>query len=585
MLALGVAIVAFLPATIARPLMQDLSPEALYGRGLARLAPANNDFEGAADFFRQAAERELPKAQLRFENRQRWRKSQSQFHRLCRHAGAPRLSFPGLDRCGIVTVEASMQSFILSLMLLLQGIPIQPSQGGIIAGVLSDAAGQPVPGVRITAVAVPQSLLDPANGSMMGALTESDETGHYLLQDIPPGRYYISAGRLDLPTYFPGTQKMPEAQIITVAAGSIAEGIDFRFYESSAGRVPGNGLPSSFVVPVDVTVTGGAGIPLSGPEGIPSIRFEAGGGMTTVPLASPVLRIDRPRPVEYRVTIENLPEGFTLEEMRYGGVDLKSEPLRLTYAVLGTNPVQATGALPALQVVQGFNTWIRKYVFTGGIRATLPTVVVAPNTTIVGNHQALSIKLKRLPQGTPTGVQVTGSLPSGAAHFVFLSGKQGLFFSDGHFEFQNVSPGRHTIVTLGSNPSAALLVVGKENVDGVRLESTPVIPLGYDIPLPSDPAETRPPGSAIPLVVFRGNVADRETGRAVSNGTAYLTGDKNGGISYDSLDENGRFEFPPLLAGSYNVEIWSPDYETVTRKVVVPEKGLNLPVEVVRTQK
>ena len=60
---LSVLTVAFLLAGAALLGQGDLSPEALYRRGLSRMTPLNSDYAGAADLFRQAAERGLPKAQ------------------------------------------------------------------------------------------------------------------------------------------------------------------------------------------------------------------------------------------------------------------------------------------------------------------------------------------------------------------------------------------------------------------------------------------------------------------------------------------------------------------------------------------
>src|SRR4030095_7247409 len=129
-----------------------------------------------------------------------------------------------------------MHSFLLSCLLLLQGIPIQPQQGGTVTGILRDAAGKPVAGVRVAAVAVPESPAAAQSSTAMGAIAETDADGQYRLENIPPGRYYISAGRLDLPTYYPGTLDMSKGTIVGVAAGSISTQTNFTMQTASAGR-------------------------------------------------------------------------------------------------------------------------------------------------------------------------------------------------------------------------------------------------------------------------------------------------------------------------------------------------------------
>src|SRR5262245_38949666 len=112
-----------------------------------------------------------------------------------------------------------MARFLVALIFLIQGIPVQ--QGGSVTGVLRDSQGMPVAGIRMAAVARPDSLDQVAEGTAMAGIAETDEQGRFTLENIPPGRYYIAAGRLDLQTFFPGTQNMAEATVITIAAGAI----------------------------------------------------------------------------------------------------------------------------------------------------------------------------------------------------------------------------------------------------------------------------------------------------------------------------------------------------------------------------
>src|SRR5262249_46731558 len=158
-----------------------------------------------------------------------------------------------------------------------------------------------------------------------------------------------------------------------------------------------------------------------------------------------------------------------------------------------------------------------------------------------------------------TGVQVRGTVTGQATRSVYLSGKPGFLFSDGTFEFRDVPAGLHSIFTLNGSPLAASVVVGDSDVDGVQLVSTPVLPVGIREPVPPSAPGTRPPGT-IPLVSLRGSALNQYTQQSLANGIAFLTGGGFGGSRL--LNEDGTFEFSPLLPGSYSVEIMSSGFET-----------------------
>src|SRR5262245_42033291 len=140
-------------------------------------------------------------------------------------------------------------SLLLSVLLLLQGIPVQ--QGGTVTGTLRDGQGKPLAGVRIAAVSRGGDSIEAAvNGVAMAALAETDEQGRFTLENVPPGRYSIAAGRLDLQTYYPGTQLLADATILTVAAGTATSGINFALKDTSFGRSSGSGFSGFSVLQV-----------------------------------------------------------------------------------------------------------------------------------------------------------------------------------------------------------------------------------------------------------------------------------------------------------------------------------------------
>ena len=88
----------------------------------------------------------------------------------------------------------------------------------------------------VSAMVIPEPGVGPGNASTLAALTQTDESGRYRLQDVPPGRYYIVAGRVDFPTYFPGGTNIADARSITVVAGGVVGDIDFVFSRRACAR-------------------------------------------------------------------------------------------------------------------------------------------------------------------------------------------------------------------------------------------------------------------------------------------------------------------------------------------------------------
>jgi hypothetical protein len=76
----------------------------------------------------------------------------------------------------------------------------------------------------------------------MAGLTMTDSTGHYKLEDIPVGRYFVVAGSLDNLSYYPTS--------ITLTAVSPLDNIDFFLSESYDGVIEVNVHPSGATTPV-----------------------------------------------------------------------------------------------------------------------------------------------------------------------------------------------------------------------------------------------------------------------------------------------------------------------------------------------
>jgi hypothetical protein len=76
--------------------------------------------------------------------------------------------------------------------------------GRSVTGTVRLSEGGPAAGVRVVAMVVPGVGRGGPNApSVLASLTQTDKDGRYQLEDIPPGRYYIAAGALDSPTFYP----------------------------------------------------------------------------------------------------------------------------------------------------------------------------------------------------------------------------------------------------------------------------------------------------------------------------------------------------------------------------------------------
>src|SRR6185295_14665844 len=97
-----------------------------------------------------------------------------------------------------------------------------------VTGTVRLVEGGPAAGVRVVAMVVPGVGRGGRGSSVLASLTQADSNGRYQLESIPPGRYYIAAGALDSPTFYPGTLVQSEARVVTITEdGTALSGIDF----------------------------------------------------------------------------------------------------------------------------------------------------------------------------------------------------------------------------------------------------------------------------------------------------------------------------------------------------------------------
>lgn len=128
-----------------------------------------------------------------------------------------------------------MKTVLLAALLFVQRGVVPPTQDGTITGRVLTADGSPAAMVRVAALDVPADGTAGAEAPALIALTQTGADGNYRLTDVPPGRYFIMAGVVETPTYYPGTRALSSAKPLDIAAGKTVSGIDFRIEPVSTG--------------------------------------------------------------------------------------------------------------------------------------------------------------------------------------------------------------------------------------------------------------------------------------------------------------------------------------------------------------
>ena len=452
--------------------------------------------------------------------------------------------------------------FLLSMILLGQGIPAQATDTGTITGVLKTSSGEPASGIRVTAMTLPENNADSALSVSYGGLTQTDEAGRYRLENIAPGRYYITAGRVDLPTYYPGTLDRMKGTAITITSKAVLSNIDF-VADDASFRLPGGevtnfiGSITGLTMPIQIRMEGNLKQPVMADGRPVLIKFarmqDQSAAEMTITDSIQNFSIPNPSPgSEYRVTVENLPRGYVVRSMVQEGVDLRNDTLKLTAKNFALTGVAVTGAMAPGAHVTPFRS-------NAGVPMTPLEITLAATPTSAQTVQ---------------GVRVTGRASSAGFWYLNISGTPGILFADGSFEFRGVAPGRHAILLQDRqvNPSrvlAASVVLGNMDLEGVLADETRVLPADVRFP-----AATPSPGS-IPLAWIHGKVLDEASKEPVFGGTVTVTGKTTITIPIDSI---GEFQIPRLLPGTYDLRIEGFQHNAIRQNVVVGDEDVSLNV-------
>jgi hypothetical protein len=440
---------------------------------------------------------------------------------------------------------------LLLVAILFGQIPGQ--QSGAVSGILKGSDGRPIAGIRVAAVPRPDAITDASATAAMSAIAETDVEGHYTLENVPPGHYYIAAGRVGKPTYYPGASEVSAARDIAITAGQKLTGIDFVVGNTSVGR---NVQPGELALPVVVTVEGGGPIPLSGAGKMTELTLQdvsrARNGLAT--LADGFV-IFFGAPGAYRLTVANLPSTYVVKSMAYDNTDLLTTDLQL---------VPVDSSLPTSMPQPLTTPRALALVGEGNIRRYLP----------------ITITLGRVPHAQTAGVRVSGrvdGMPTDR-QAMYLSNIPGDIYTDGTFEFFDVPPGRHSIVTVGGGsiavPFAASVVVGGRDVSDVVLPEASLMADGRWKPSVPRPAGKHAVGN-VPLARIFGNVVEEQSGKPVADGSVVIKSTAYYSDSF-SLDAEGRYEIPALLPGTYELELQAFGHTAIKRSVELDDESIKV---------
>jgi hypothetical protein len=408
--------------------------------------------------------------------------------------------------------------FLLALLFLGQarGLP----QNASISGRVFAADGLPAAGTRVAALAFEPT--DPANkaSSAFVSLTQTDSAGNYRLQDVPPGNYYVTAGSVQLPTYFPGVFSRSEARVVKLANGATVTGIEFRLTQypravSVRGRV--TNIPQQAPAGLLGAVLLSEGLPIRatlGPNGsfeflqVPPGNYTFGltpNGAVSAPSVLvrganvSDLAMEMLPTILGRVRVD---DGTNLPVNMNAGQSALELPALVSFAAASATTggiryafVRPDGVL-ALGVPTPGEYWIRVSRLPLGYsikEMSYNGVDLRENPLRISQINAgeLQVRLTKTPPSDVAGVKVSGRvtdmtlLASGplwiplqmntpgvtAAGGLTEHVTQTLVNPDGTFEFVGIPPGNY-IISFAEFPGPELVFVGSKDISGIVLSPT-----------------------------------------------------------------------------------------------------------------
>jgi hypothetical protein len=477
------------------------------------------------------------------------------------------------------------------------------TQVGTISGRVLGRDGAPAASLRVAAMSLDGNV---TGVNALLSLAETDAAGLYTLTNVRPGRYYVVAGRLDTPTYFPGVADSNGATAVTVAADQVLTGIDFRMQTVPglrfAGRVlrqdnEGNvfpAAPAGATAPLFQAALGYAGtarVGLSsstvtsyrqlGTEGIvaPDGTFQ----FTNLPPGTYQLTLTPVINIQQRVSVTLTDRDITDYQFIV--------PLVVTVA--GTLAMEGGGPVPRVQM-EIADVSVRPPTAPASTLPVAPTrLSPQPNFTAQLRAGDQRVNLINIPQGytlksmTSGGVDLTrnpfkvgpnaaplqivfsASTPSpwvraagrvegraewhilvnfNVSHPQVASTLEPIFYLDGSFEFPMTLPGD---IQVRSN------AIGGANLMSIVMAR----PGGVEnavLHVPSTPPSTMgtAPNAGMQAVRINGRIVGKAL--ATRGARVRLRNATLGETFNAPLYMDGSFEFPRVTPGSYTAEVYPP---------------------------
>ena len=156
---------------------------------------------------------------------------------------------------------------ILRLLVLVTQVIAQGAGGSVAGQIVSAGNGAPAASLRVALMPVDSQA---ANVSVLAALGQTDSSGRYRIDNIEPGAYYITAGLVDQPTYYPGVIARAEARVVTITAGASVSGLDFKIV-TPVTRPPGSAI-FNVPTPLPTFSISGRFVSESGDPLLPNLR-------------------------------------------------------------------------------------------------------------------------------------------------------------------------------------------------------------------------------------------------------------------------------------------------------------------------
>lgn len=462
-------------------------------------------------------------------------------------------------------------------------------QPGIVTGRLLNPNGTPAAGVRIAAVPVSDDT-DKTDAGVLVGISQTESDGRYRLENVPPGRYYIFAGLVDFPSYYPKAASLDQATAIVVEAGATTSGIDFAMAHPAGLTIAGRlAVPSTMkisftnVILTSQTARGSGAFSqqvLVGPDGKFEFQRLSPGDyrLTSTILGSTPLtvRLIDTDVLNTEIRIVDCNAGVRVSGRLTGGPSAV-RTITFTGSTAGCSPgtsVESDGSFTFDAVPEGTYrvqlspaplgwTGANLKVETANLADVsfrLPPSVVMKGRALVEDGSAIP----RTSRGTPISIQAR-RLEGGEV--------TASIFDDGTFELPLTAGGyRLNVNGIPSAYSLKSLTNGGSDILKTVLDIDPnAAERSKDIELVLGITRRVPPPQGVRL---SGRVNFAATGALPNSESVVLVSSgRNGSVRSSALAPDGSFEFANVEPGTYNLETF-PDNPAALYGIVVDKTDL-----------